>query len=388
MARVERSDTRPRLLECRWHDRHGAPPLRAASPPSTRAGALPCPVAPVISTVLIVKLAAIGDIVMALPMVSALRAASPAVRITWLVGETAAPLLRCVDGIDETISIDETALLSRNRRAQMRAVVGAWRKLGRRRFDQVLIAHADPRYRLLSRWLRADETRWLGERNGRPNFVGFRQHGDEYVRLVTALDDFSARRFAPPTVHTTLDADIATRLQALAGRRLIAIAPGGARNPARDNPLRRWPLARYAELARALLSRGDAVLLTGGTDDAWTRDAFAGLAITDLIGVTTVPGLVALYARCAGVVTHDSGPLHLARLAGTRVVGLFGPTPPASFIREDSRTAAIWQADGLACAPCYDGREFARCADNRCMQLIAPKTALARLDALLATTPA
>ncbi len=323
---------------------------------------------------------------MALPMVAALRAADPAARITWLAGRAAAPLLRGVDGVDEVLEADAAAILSGDRAAQARAVLAAWRLLGRRRFDRVLLAHADPRYKLLARWVRARDVRWLGGRDERPNLLPFRRHEDEYVRLVTGIDDVHAQRFAPPTVHATLDAAVEVRLRSLAGRRLIALAPGGARNNARDNPLRRWPLVRYAELARALLARGDAVLLTGDAGDAWTRSAFADLAVTDVIGETSLLGLVALYARCAGVVAHDSGPLHLARLARTRVVGLFGPTSPSLFIRDDARTVALWQADALACAPCYDGRNFARCDDNRCMQLIGPKSALARLDALLAST--
>jgi heptosyltransferase-2 len=350
------------------------------------AGRLPHPAVPVISTALIIKLAAIGDVVMALPMVTALRAANPAVRVTWMTGRAVMPLLRCVDGIDEIIEADELAILAGTPRAQARAVLDAWRALGRRRFDQVLLAHNDRRYRLLPRWVRSGETRWLGERRNRPRFVPFRRHEDEYVRLVTGVDDAAARRFAPPAFVATLDAGVEAVLRSLAGRRLIALAPGSARNNARDNPLRRWPLPHYADLARVLLARGDAVLLTGDDGDAWTRDAFAGLAVTDLIGKTTLPGLVALYARCAAVVAHDSGPFHLARLAGTRVVGLFGPTSPWAFVRDDVLTAAVWRAGSLACAPCYDGRDFARCSDNRCMQMIEPRTVLARLDALLAVS--
>jgi heptosyltransferase-2 len=337
----------------------------------------------VISTALIVKLAALGDVVMALPMVSALRELSPAVRVTWLSGEAAAPLLRCVDGIDEIVTVDEAAILSRKPIEQALAVLSVWRKLGRRRFDRVLLAHPDRRYRLLCRSVRTSDLRWLGERRGRPRLVPFRQHADEYVRLVTGIDDVAAKRFGSPAVVAALDAEVERRLQSLAGKRLIAIAPGGSRNAARDDPLRRWPLARYVDLARTLVARGDAVLLTGAGSDVWIRDAFADVAITDLVGVTTLPGLLALYARCSALITHDSGPMHIGRLAGTRVVGLFGPTPPASFVREDSRVTAIWEAGALACAPCYDGRNFAKCADNRCMQSIGTQSALARLDALL-----
>ena len=86
----------------------------------------------------------------------------------------------------------------------------------------------------------------------------------------------------------------------------------------------------------------------------------------------------------AAVVAHDSGPLHLAHLASTRVVGLFGPTSPTAFLREDARTATLWRAADLACAPCYDGRDFAACGDNLCLQRIDIAAVLARLDALLA----
>ena len=111
----------------------------------------------------------------------------------------------------------------------------------------------------------------------------------------------------------------------------IALAPGGARNPARDNPLRRWPLERYAELARLLTANGDAVLLTGGDDDAWVR---AGVRRRRRHrphrARRRFRGSRRSSRRCAAVVTHDSGPLHIARLVDAPVVGLFGPTAPST----------------------------------------------------------
>ena len=220
-------------------------------------------------------------------------------------------------------------------------MVAGWSALAGRRFDLVITAHSDPRYRMLAARVRAGERRWLGERKPRPRLVAGRYHGDEYVRLVTrsttAGRGATRRRRSAPT----LDAGVADRLAPLGARRLIALAPGGARNPARDNPLRRWPLEHYAALARRLAANGDAVLLTGSDDDAWTRAAFAGIDVVDLVGATTLPGLAALYARCAAVVTHDSGPLHVARLVDARVVALFGPTIPSSV---DARNGACDRA--------------------------------------------
>ena len=335
-------------------------------------------------SVLIVKLAAIGDVVMALPMVTALREQDRTTRITWLCGRTAAPLVECVDGIDECVVVDDAAVLAGNPAEKAQAVMSGWSALRGRRFDLVITAHSDPRYRVLTARVRAAERRWLGQRDGRPRLVPGRYYGDEYVRLVTGVDNGTAVSFAPPPVRAELDATVAQKMASLQGRRLIALAPGGARNPARDNPLRRWPLSSYAELARRLTSDGDSVLLTGGDGDEWVRPAFAGIDVTDFIGITTLPGLAALYARCAALVTHDSGPLHVARLVDARVVALFGPTAPSTILRESPRAIALWPGVALPCAPCYDGRDFAACASNRCLQILMPDAVAASVKALLA----
>lgn len=339
---------------------------------------------PVPRSVLIVKLAAIGDVVMALPMVTALRAQDPDTRITWLCGKTAAPLVACVEGVDECIVVDDVAVLSGNKARKAQAVMAAWSALRGRRFDLAITAHSDLRYRMLAARVRVGERRWLGERGARPRLVPGRYFGDEYVRLVTGIDDGTATPVAPPRVRAELDPVVAATLASLEGRRLIALAPGGARNPARDNPLRRWPLESYATLARRLVADGDAVLLTGSDHDEWIRPAFAGIGVIDLVGATTLPGLAALYARCTALVTHDSGPLHVARLVDAPVVALFGPTAPATILREASRARTLWPGVSLPCAPCYDGQNFAACASNRCLQLITPEAVAASVDALAA----
>src|SRR5580692_901611 len=88
-------------------------------------------------TALIVKLAAIGDVAMALPMVSALRAQHPGCRIAWLCGSSASPLLACVAAVDELIVADERALLAGSRRERIGAMLAVWRRLAGRRFDLV-----------------------------------------------------------------------------------------------------------------------------------------------------------------------------------------------------------------------------------------------------------
>jgi heptosyltransferase-2 len=340
---------------------------------------------PVPFHVLIVKLAAIGDVAMALPMVSALRARYARCRITWLCGTSAGPLLACVAAIDELIIADERALLAGSSRARIGATLAVWMRLAGRHFDLVLTAHADPRYRRLTLPVRAARRRALAAAAAYRGIVPGRFHGDEYVRLVTDRDDYRAQRFPAPGLEAALSAELRTLLAAgnPRARPLVALAPGGARNAARDNPLRRWPLSNYGALAGLLEAHGFQTVLTGTPDDAWTRPEFAAVPTIDLIGRTTLPELLALFRVCSTVVTHDSGPLHVARLAGAPRVALFGPTDPAAFVGERTATVVLWPGSDLPCSPCYDGRDFAACADNVCMQRITPRAAF---DAVLALT--
>lgn len=336
-------------------------------------------------TVLIVKLAAVGDVVMALPMVTALRAENPDVRITWLSGRKAAPLLGVVDGINEVVPVDEAAMLAGSLLEQVVAVVGAWRHIGVRRFDAVYIGHSDGRYRVLAWPITADIWRSLRGDATTRGMVPGRAHTDEYVRLVTGLDDYRAQSFAPPRLRVELSPALARRVDAFNpdGHPMIAITPGGARNVARENPLRRWPLDRYAELADTLRARNYRVVLTGDRTDGWVRTAFRERPVLDLIGATDLPALAALLRRCAAVVGHDSGPLHLARLVGTPTLALLGPTPPSMFFRPERRTTYLWPGSALPCAPCYNGHEFANCSNNVCMQMIDCATVVQNVIATL-----
>jgi heptosyltransferase-2 len=161
------------------------------------------------------------------------------------------------------------------------------------------------------------------------------------------------------------------------------IVPGGTRNVMRESGERRWPVENYATFATALASTGVRVTLVGDANDAWVRPHFAGIHVQDRIGSTSLPETLALLASSDLVVSHDTGPMHLARLAGARVLALFGPTMPSQVVVEDGRTTVLWGGEHLACRPCYDGREFAACSANVCMSSIAPGVVLATARALL-----
>jgi ADP-heptose:LPS heptosyltransferase len=158
----------------------------------------------------------------------------------------------------------------------------------------------------------------------------------------------------------------------------IASAPLVLLNPNASDllPLRRWPAARYVELARRLLERYPELFIgfTGAPVEAVPNKQLADEVGSDrvilLAGKTTLRQLLVLYARSEILVTNDSGPAHFASMTPIRVVTLFGPETPALFAVRSPNATALWA--GIACSPCvnaYNNRQSV-CRNNLCMQAI------------------
>jgi len=335
--------------------------------------------------VLIVKLAAIGDVIMALPMAKQLREKNPDVEITWMCGKAVVPILREVGTVDEIIPIDDTRLLTGNIFGRLRLLLSIWVKLFGRKYDLAVIGHSDSRYRLLTLTVKAKIIRSFSRTGTRVWPVPGRHHSDEYYRLVTGNDSPQNAPLELPVLSLPLPDKLREKFQPTSYSSTVAFAPGGAKNVLHEDAIRRWPIKHYVSLAEKLIENDIRVVLTGAPDDAWVRDSFDGLPVIDFIGETNLIELIALYHACDVVVTHDSGPLHLAGLAGIPLVALFGPTNPYEKVPRDKRTEILWGGENLACRPCYDGRAYADCCDNLCLKLIKPETVFETVTAILKT---
>ncbi|MHB1313836.1 MAG: glycosyltransferase family 9 protein [Gemmatimonadaceae bacterium] len=304
-------------------------------------------------------MAALGDAVMASTIVAAVQSRWPGAELTWVAGAPVAELVRTFRGVDRVIEVDDTALLRGNWRERARALVSAWLKIGRG-YDVAIVAHTDKRYTLLAAFSGAGEVRRHAAADG-STIVG-RWHGATYAELVGT---------SPAPDYRVADVDL-SRLPVVthggAGRPTVVVAPGGARNVLRDDPLRRWPLASWRLLTEQLVAAGVHVVIVGGQGDHAEAAACEGAGGENFCGRTSVPELLALVHSVDCVVSHDSGVLHLSILAGAPCVALFGPTRPGDFVPEGTAVTVLSAARGLPCAPCYDGRKYAPCALNRCLQ--------------------
>jgi len=330
---------------------------------------------------LIIKLGAIGDVVMALPAVKLFKERTGG-EIHWMCGQTVAPLLRQFPFIDQLVEVNDAALLSGSRLESLGEIARVWAKLAGRRYDTCAVLYYDWRYRLLVVPVRKKRLVTLSHSNRARRPLPNRYSGDEYARILLGEDGLRPDRLGPVRLSGGLPA--APLPRAIPKR--IALVPGGSRNALRDSPQRRWPLSYYAELSTALIARGYEVVLAGGPDDAWASQAFADLPVKDFIGRLGLVESIALFDSCDLVISHDTGPYHLATLSSAAILALFGPTNPAERVPNRPGLRVLWGGESLACRPCNDGRELALCSDNRCMKEISPRMVLAAAEEMLAET--
>lgn len=329
---------------------------------------------------LIIRLAGVGDVVMASTVVRRVRAERPTARVTWLAGTTAAPLAACFAGVDEVITVDERALLRGSFFERLGVLVPLWRRLLRERFSHVVLLHADPRYAAITLPLFDARKFRQTRRPDSTNPIPGRYLGDEFARV---LDD--APNVGPLTHHYPLAEFTSPGFAPHVSRKVkrVVLIPGGTRNVLRESVLKRWPVAHYVDLARALIADGCEVVLVGDASDGWVLEHFTGVPIIDTLGANTLPQTAVAMSQADLVISHDTGPMHIAQLVRAPLLALFGPTAPNQFVAPSDESSVIFGGEHLACRPCYDGRDFADCSDNQCMSSISVEVVHATARSML-----
>ena len=333
----------------------------------------------------------LGDAVMALPAIADVVAhAGTGGRVLVAARPAVAGLFACVEGIAGVVTLDGGT--SRTGLAGIAANAQAVRDAGA---DVALLLPNSVRVGLVA-WRAGVAERWGYHHQGRGVLLTRAvatpresvHQADYYRRLVLALGIPSLGR--EPRLRIPPEA-AAQAAQLLAehgwtpGTRLIGMAPGAAFGGAK-----RWAPARFAQVSAALAQSHDALtVIVGSAADqatAWEilqeagkiADRTSARRPVSLAGRTSLPQLAAVLARCAAVVSNDSGAMHVAAAAGVPVVALFGPTSERETAPRGARaavlTAPVW------CRPCM----LRECPlDHRCMTGISAADVVRRVGDLV-----
>ena len=278
--------------------------------------------------ILVVRLSALGDVVLTLPVACELRRCFPEAHLAWAVESSFAPVLEHHPALDEVI------VLPRGWAKSWQGIRSVWRTMRSRHFDLVIDVQSLTRSALVA-WFTGAKTRigfarpqgrelapWMATQLWHPRQTHV---VDRFLELLAAVGVSCPQ--VTFDLHETVDetswAENATRKLGLQGSYAVI-------NPGAGWPSKLWCPHRFAEVAKYLnQSHGIPVLVLWGNQSErdWADIIVAhGGEHTVLSPATNIRQMMALLRRASLMVGCDTGPLHLAAAVGTPCVGLYGPT--------------------------------------------------------------
>jgi len=316
----------------------------------------------------------IGDAVMSEPLLARLAARGERLSVAAL--PWVAPVYRAMPQVDEVIELPfaHGRLDWSARKTIANGLQG--------RFDSAYVLPNSIKSALIPFLARIP--RRVGYRGeGRYGLLNARLPNPEGRPPMVAFYSALAQEDAPADERPRLAFDAATLAQASAASQVEpgafwAFAPGAEYGPAKC-----WPASHYAELARSLhAAHGLPVLLLGSGKEAALCESIAAMApgaCRVLAGKTSLQDAMALIAAARGVVSNDSGLMHVAAAFGVPQVAAFGSTSPEHTPPLNARAKVLWIKHEIAleCSPCFE--RTCRFGHTRCLVEISP----ARVEAAL-----
>lgn len=331
--------------------------------------------------ILIIGPSWVGDTVMAQSLFKFLKQTNPAVSINVMAPSWTFSLLSRMKEVAEAIPLPlghgELGLLKRYQLAQ---------DLRKKNYDQAIILPNSFKAALIP-WLSRIPQRTGYAREGRQillNDVRYlnKQRDslmiEQYLRL--GMPRFYTEALPKPYLYPTLSVSKTSQNETLAryqplhrGRPILALAPGGEFGPSK-----RWPFDYFARIAQSKINDGWDVWLFGSPKDRGITEKILSLChggIEDLAGRTTLSETIDLISLSDGLVSNDSGLMHIAAALNKPVIALYGSTSP-KFTPPLSKNASILQLQ-LDCQPCFE--RTCPLKHHRCMQDLKPEQVLSHI---------
>lgn len=311
---------------------------------------------------------AVGDFMMALPALNALRLAYPEAEIVYIGRAWHADFLEGRPGtVDRVAVIPPCAGVGAPAESEgidQADVTDFVERMQNERFDLAVQLHGGGRYsNPFIRQFGARVTIGMRAADAEPldRWIPYGRVQNRRLQMlaVTALAGADTIRIGQELQVTERDRHEAGEvLRHAAGRRLVVLQPGSS------DPRRCWPADRFAALAE-ILARQGALVAVNGT--AAERPLVAGIIermgqpVLDLSGRLSLCGLCGLLERAVLLVSNDTGPLHLALAIGTPAVGIYWLTNliESGPLREDIHAAAV--SLRMHCPVCGEENLATRC---------------------------
>lgn len=315
----------------------------------------------------------IGDAVMAQPLLALLKYDHSAASIDVLAASHIAPVFEAMAEVSDVLIAPQS-----HGKLQLRERFLLAKQLRRKGYERCYVLPNSMKSALVP-WLAGIGLR-IGYRGESRYWLINRAHEVQSAHRTPMVEHYARLAFAPAQPIPTSIANPSlmrnsTREQAVLARYginpsdpLIALCPGAEYGPAK-----RWPARHFASLAALACAEWPEanIVLLGSTKEralATEIAALSGQALRNLCGETSLTEAIALLASASGVVSNDSGLMHVAAAFGRPQVAVFGSSDPRHTPPRSPRAKIEWLH--LECSPCFE-RECPLKHTN-CLNQISP----------------
>ena len=318
--------------------------------------------------ILVIKISAIGDIILSIPSLAAIRKHFPGAKIVMLVGTKAREVISNCPYIDELVVFDE------ERQGRLKKILEFSRILRRESFDIVIDLQNNRSSRLLGFFSMSPKR--IGYKSKKFDFLLTNRVDGVKLQIPPVEHQFKLLRNlgiqGPPeklhlfplesdqhNIDKMLESEWLSEKQILVGINIGSSALWETK---------RWAVENFIKLCRKFSQKDIRVVVTGSKQDMPVVEKLISSLKSkpiNMVGKTTLMELACLIKRCKLFITGDSAPLHIACAMSTPCIALFGPTDPQRHRQPTSSTLVIHKK--LDCSPCY--KKF--CNNIKCMQKIS-----------------
>lgn len=304
--------------------------------------------------ILVIKLSALGDVILIIPSLRAIRRKYPTAWISVLVGSKSRNIIRNCPYVDDVIVYDQT------KKNRLDALLKMSKILAKEDFDTVIDLQNNRASHFLSYFSGArvraghDNHKWSFFLNKKAKDIELSlaplEHQFQVLKLagVEILDkklELWTQKEEEESVQNFFQSEWVAPSQVLVG-----INPGSSLRW----PTKQWPIENFARLCDELAKRNIRVVITGSKEDEETTSALIALTKNkpiNAVGKTTITELVALIKRCQVFISSDSAPMHIASSLAVPLLAIFGPTDPKRHLVPPPQVQVFWKE--VPCSPCY-----------------------------------
>lgn len=293
--------------------------------------------------ILVINFGQLGDVVLSLPALKAIREKFSQAKITILTGKACAQIVELSGFADSVTAVDRVSMRDGSKLLAIAQIARLVRKVRREHFDFVIDLHSLPETNLLG-FLSGAPDRLFGQRNNRsidwlsnfspkpPPEDKTKHATDKYLNVLLPL----GIKNAPRTVHLTPHKEDLDAIEKIFKKKKVKTdVPIVGLFPGAGHPSRRWSLDKFAEVAN-LFTNSDGlqvVVIIGPEEKDLLEEAqktfHKSVCFLDKLSLKQ---LTAAMSRLSLLISNDTGPMHIAAAFGTPIVKLIGHPTLKTFI--------------------------------------------------------